>query len=304
MRNLDEYHGVSLKTPSPLFKVHPSRCILLCAFFVLSAIGLFAQSAAPYQEVWYKSGKLRIQAYLYTPAGTGPFPVIIYNHGSRPPGNERLYSPMTAVAQMLVASGYMVFEPARRGYGKSDGQPAGEVIGTSRGDAYIRRLWEEVDDILAAEEFLKTIHSADRKRIGMIGYSQGGILTIFAASREPGRFACLVDQAGGASSWGRSPQLQAALRMAAARLREPILAMVAENDHTTASVRAVVEEAQKVHNVARLIIYPPYTPPAEETPPGGRALGHGIFRDHGIPIWENDVRTFLAGCLQHPAIPK
>lgn len=269
------------------------------AILMLCAGGLLAQQV-PYREVWYQSGTLRIQAYLYTPPGTGPFPVVIYNHGSRPPGNERLYGPMTAVAKVLVADGYMVFEPTRRGYGRSDGQPTGEEIGTTRGDAYIRRLWEEAGDILAAEKFLATIRSADRQRVGMIGYSEGGTLSIFAASEAPGKFACIVDQAGG-TSWDRSPQLRQALPAAAAKVHVPLLAMIAANDRTTASVRAVVEAAQKAHDAARLIIYPPYTPPAEERPPGGGALGHAIFRDHGIPIWQGDVLAFLDGCLRHPA---
>ena len=272
------------------------------AIVVLYAGGLFAQRV-PYREVWYQNGNLHLEAYLYVPAGNGPFPVVIYNHGSRPPGYERRYTPMTAVAQMLVADGYMVFEPTRRGYAKSDGLPLGEAVGTSHGDAYVQRLWEEAGDILAAEKFLDTIRSADRQRVGMIGYSQGGTLSIFAASRAPGRFACIVDQAGG-TSWDRSSQLRQALPAAAAKLHVPLLAMIAANDRTTASVRAVVDAAQKAHNTARLIIYPPYTPPAEERPPGGGALGHAIFRDHGIPIWQGDVRAFLASCLKHPGAPR
>lgn len=272
------------------------------AIIVLCAGGVFAQHV-PYREVWYQNGKLRLQAYLNTPAGDGPFPVVIYNHGSRPPGYERRYGPMTAVAQMLVADGYMVFEPTRRGYAKSDGQPAGEEIGTTRGDAYMQRLWEETSDILAAERVLDTLHSADRQHIGMIGYSQGATLSIFAASRAPGKIACIVDQAGG-TDWDQSPQLRKALPPAAAKLHGPLLAMIAANDRTTASVRAVVDAAQKLHHTARLIIYPPYTPPPQERPPGGGPLGHAIFRDHGIPIWQGDVLAFLTGCLKNPRAPR
>ena len=38
---------------------------------------------ATYTEVLYPSGGLRIQAYMYKPDGNGPFPVVVYNHGSR-----------------------------------------------------------------------------------------------------------------------------------------------------------------------------------------------------------------------------
>jgi len=46
----------------------------------------------PYTEVSYQSGGLRIQGYFYQPDGSGPFPTLIYNHGSRA-GFERRPNP-------------------------------------------------------------------------------------------------------------------------------------------------------------------------------------------------------------------
>lgn len=74
-----------------------------------------------YQEVFYTSGNLRIQAYLYKPDGDGPFPVVIYNHGTRN-GRERASFPFPHVGKMLTRAGYAVLVPERRGYGKSDGE--------------------------------------------------------------------------------------------------------------------------------------------------------------------------------------
>ena len=58
-------------------------------------------------------------------------------------------------------------------------------------------------------------------------------------------FRVVVDQAGGALSWDASPALQGALKEAAGRIRVPLLGMVAQNDRTTHSVKAVVDEAEK-----------------------------------------------------------
>src|SRR6266550_5224858 len=79
-----------------------------------------AASQRSYTEVFYKSGDLKIQAYLYKPEGAGPFPVVIYNHGSRG-GHEREERPFVYVGEMLTHRGYVVIVPERRGYGKADG---------------------------------------------------------------------------------------------------------------------------------------------------------------------------------------
>src|SRR6266404_9994277 len=84
------------------------RCLI-----VLLALGLtkvLTQSAAdplPYTEVFYPSGPLRIQAYLYRPPGNGPFPLVIYNHGSRN-GRERQSVPFEYIGRMLTRAGYVV----------------------------------------------------------------------------------------------------------------------------------------------------------------------------------------------------
>ena len=42
-----------------------------------------AFAADDYATVSYPSGELKIAAYLYQPPGAGPFPLIVFNHGSR-----------------------------------------------------------------------------------------------------------------------------------------------------------------------------------------------------------------------------
>src|SRR5215467_5955874 len=47
----------------------------------VSALGQSTPSLMP-QAVEFPSGKLRLKAYLWKPAGAGPFPAILFNHGS------------------------------------------------------------------------------------------------------------------------------------------------------------------------------------------------------------------------------
>jgi dienelactone hydrolase len=263
-------------------------CVLLVA---TGARGQGSNKKANYETVFYPSGKLKIETYVYKPEGPGPFPVVIYNHGSRIE-HDREERPFAYVGEMLTRGGYVVIVPERRGYGKSDGATFGEVVGEDRGPRFVTRVQEETDDALAAVEFVKALPYADTKRMGVMGWSFGGIVSVFAASRSSA-FRVVVDQAGAALTWDRSPEMQRALKAAASKIRIPLLGMVAENDRTTDSVKAVVREAEKQSMTAKLIVYPKFTP----RDAGGIAPGHMIFGKEGWRIWEVDVKEFLAKYL-------
>lgn len=244
-------------------------------------------SQPTYETAFYRSGKLKIEAYVFKPEGAGPFPVVIYNHGSRA-GHEREERPFAYVGEMLARSGYVVVVPERRGYGKSDGATFSETVGEDRGPQFVRRVQEETDDMLAAVEFIKALSYADANRMGVMGWSFGGIVSVFAASRSP-VFRAVVDQAGAALTWDHSPAMQAALKDAAGKIRIPLLGMVAKNDRTTESVKAVVREAEKHGVTAKFIEYPAFTPQDA----GGVAPGHMIFGKEGWRIWGSEVKEFL-----------
>ena len=278
---------------------------LLLALGVTQALAQSAAVPQPYTEVFYPSGPLRIQAYLYRPPGDGPFPLVIYNHGSRA-NSEREPRPFSYVGRILLRSGYAVLVPERRGYGRSDGPTFSEETlqdtgpspsGSRRGapDAadsphFVGRLQAESDDVLAALDFLTTLPFVDRSRLGIMGWSFGGIVTMFTVSRS-GAFRAAVNQAGGALVWDRSAALRNALLGAASQVRPPVLLMVAQNDRTTASVTTLASTLRAHNPATELIIYPPFTPSRN---PGNIAPGHLIFSEEGSTIWENDVRTFFA----------
>lgn len=247
-----------------------------------------------YETASYPSGKLKIEAYVFKPEGAGPFPVVIYNHGSRA-GHEREERPFAYVGEMLAGSGYVVVVPERRGYGKSDGATFSETVGEDRGPRFVARVQEETDDMLAAVEFVKALPYADAKRMGVMGWSFGGIVSVFGASRSTA-FRAVVDQAGAALTWDHSPAMQVALKDAARKIRIPLLGMVAKNDRTTESVKAVVHEAEAHGSPTKLIVYPPFTPQVA----AGVAPGHVIFGKEGWRIWEADVREFLTKFLAEP----
>src|SRR5215467_15305168 len=71
-------------------------------------------SAAEPEEVTFPSGKLVLHGFLYRPLGNGPFPAILYNHGSEEkPGTK------PALGKFFSSKGYVFFVPHRRGQGRS-----------------------------------------------------------------------------------------------------------------------------------------------------------------------------------------
>jgi dienelactone hydrolase len=254
-----------------------------------------ARSAPRYTEVFYASGGLRIQAYLYKPEGDGPFPAVIYNHGSRN-GRERQSVPFEHIGSLLTGAGYVVLVSERRGYGRSDGLSWPEDAGKNRGRV-VARLDEEADDVLTAVDYLRTQSFVDGKRLGVMGWSFGGIVTMFAVSRS-GAFAVAVDQAGGALTWNGNPHVRTALTAAAQKTTTPTLLQVAENDRTTDSITTVGEILKKRGVAHRTVIYPPFTATSQRQSFTAGASGHAVFSEHGVSVWSADVLEFLGRYLR------
>ncbi len=265
--------------------------------FIAGSVGLAvgtrlplqAALAAPtiYETVFYKSGNLNIEAYLYRPEGPGPFPLIVYNHGSRA-GQERAEVPFAFAGEFLKSAGYAVLVSERRGYGKSGGEVA-------KGDL-VKELETETDDVVAAVDYAGTLDYVDRSRLGIMGWSLGGIVTLFAISRANNSFRVAIDQAGGALSWKHDPALRKALKSAAALVKIPVFFMDSENDATTEAITSVSSAMDKTGVAHKLKIYPAFTPGQNLS---DVAPGHLIFGREGVHIWRDDAVAFLDAVLAH-----
>ncbi len=268
--------------------------LLIASLICVGASAARSQSETDspvYQDVFYASGNLRIQAYLYRPDGDGPFPVVIYNHGTRD-SRERVSSPFPHVGKMLTRAGYAVLVPERRGYGKSDGAIWWQEVGSDQA-RLITRLQAETDDVLAGIDYLRTLPYVDTKRLAVMGWSFGGVVTMLAATRSTA-FLAAVDQAGGALTWDGNGHMRSALIGAAEKSAVPTLFMVAKNDRTTLSVTTLADIFKKRNVPHKLVIYEPFTP----SRPGGVAPGHVLFSSQGASLWEKDVIEFLGRYLK------
>jgi dienelactone hydrolase len=294
---------------------HSGRIALLTILVLMLSVSLFAQRPAAeqrvervqnetvkqiepvqhdgYTTIYYKSGRLNIEAYLYKPTkGEAPYPLVIYNHGSRA-DHEREEVPFHYVANVLVAQGWAVLVPERRGYGKSGGPTYTEEVGSQGGQVMIRRFEEESDDVLASLDYVKALPFIDLQRMAIMGWSHGGVATLLTASRTQA-FRALIDQAGGALTWNHSPELRQKLTSVAGQIRVPALCMDAENDATTEAAKTVCKALATPQSEKKLIIYPPFTPTSN---PSNIAPGHLIFSSQGISIWQDDMVKFLRAQL-------
>jgi carboxymethylenebutenolidase len=227
--------------------------------------------------VTFKSGELILSGFLYKPDGDGPFPAIVYNHGS-----ESLPGAKPDQASFYVAHGFVLFVPHRRGHGRSKDAGSAEPIG--EGPQVIEALVTQNDDVLAAIAYVAGLPYVDPKRIAVAGCSYGGIETLLTAERATGIYAA-VDFAGGAMRWESDPALQERMKVAARNAKVPVMFVQAENDFSTGPSKVLSAEMQAAKKPTQLKIYP-----ANGTSP---TEGHHFCAGGDHPPWGDDVLAFL-----------
>jgi len=131
----------------------------------------------------FPSGSVRLSYALDLPPGPGPFPAIVFGHGS---GRQTRDEAMSVKSRMTQA-GFAVLRYDKRGVGDSTGTYEGVGIANSE-----RMLGLLADDMAAGVAFLRTRPEIDPNRIGLMGISQAGWIMPLAAARAPVRFMVLV----------------------------------------------------------------------------------------------------------------
>ncbi len=114
----------------------------------------------------YMSDGLKIQGYMAKPKEPGNYPCIIYNRGGNREYGELLVFHLATILGKLANEGYVVIASQYRGGGLSEGQ---EEFGG-----------KDLNDVLILPEVLAEIEGADTTKIGMYGWSRGGMMTYLA----------------------------------------------------------------------------------------------------------------------------
>ncbi|CAN7258494.1 alpha/beta hydrolase family protein [Rhizobium sp. LjRoot258] len=148
----------------------------------------------------------RLEIVAAEPQHEGPYPTIIFNHGSTGRGhNKTLYSRTVCpaiVASYFTERGWMTIFPQRRGRGKSGGS-YGEGL-ASDGSGYscnveitIAGFERAVEDMDAVVRHLRERPDVDQGRLTIGGVSRGGILSIAYAGMRPATFQGAINFNGG-----------------------------------------------------------------------------------------------------------
>lgn len=135
---------------------------------------------------------LQVPAYFYRPpqpAHPGPLPAMVLVHGG-PESQSRpsLWGRYAAPAYLLARGEICVLVPNVRGstgYGKS----------YSHADDVEKRM-DSVRDLAAGLDWLASTGLVDPARIGVLGGSYGGFMTLAAITEYPERWAAAVDMFG------------------------------------------------------------------------------------------------------------
>jgi dipeptidyl aminopeptidase/acylaminoacyl peptidase len=123
---------------------------------------------------------VKFYTYLFTPKADfkGKLPLLVLPHGGVHASFTTYYA---HIVRELIAQGYIVVAPEYRG-----------STGYGRG---IYQLIDyggrEVEDCLAARDWAVVNHPrVDAKRVGMLGWSHGGLITLMSLFNHPDSYVC------------------------------------------------------------------------------------------------------------------
>jgi dipeptidyl aminopeptidase/acylaminoacyl peptidase len=132
---------------------------------------------------WSAPDGLRIEGLLCTPAGEGPFPLVVNIHGGPVWGYRNTWSMFYAWTPLLVSRGYAVLSPNPRGSSGRGQEFARLVFGEMGGDD----TW----DFTSGVDALVERGIVDPARVGLIGGSYGGFMSSWLVTQDQ-RWAAAV----------------------------------------------------------------------------------------------------------------
>jgi alpha/beta superfamily hydrolase len=118
----------------------------------------------------FPCGDITLEGEWLLPDGEGPFPGVVICHPYPPAGGNMLNNVVTAIWQALCENSIAAFRFNFRGVGASEGS-FGEGIA-------------EREDVRAALDLVESTPGIDTGRIGLVGYSFGGVVALSVALKD------------------------------------------------------------------------------------------------------------------------
>ena len=272
--------------------------LIAVALVLAPALLVGQQRVAGSRTVSIKSGARTLRALVWQPSGAGPFPAILFNHGSYATADAISLKEPGTLGSVFARHGYVFLFLFRQGIGLSakEGPADGDLMDRAlasggqeaKNRVQLQLLDAESADAFAALAFLRALPHVDPHRVAIAGHSFGGSITVQMGASDPGIRAAVVF-GGAAASWGPSAPLRARLLDAAGRASAPVMFVYAANDYSTAPGEALTAEMQRLGKPCTLKIYPASGPTARE--------GHNLVY-RSVRTWEPDVFAFLDPILK------
>jgi pimeloyl-ACP methyl ester carboxylesterase len=163
----------------------PSQGLEMAREDIASAASRTAAFSAPGDEAAAipASGFNLAATITRPPAATGPLPAVILIGGSGPTDRDETVAGIPIFGQLardLVGAGFFIVRYDKRGVGQSGGRAESVTLS------------DYEDDVRSVVEWLKKRKDVDKKRIALVGHSEGALVALQVAARERDDVAALV----------------------------------------------------------------------------------------------------------------
>ncbi|WP_204162211.1 S9 family peptidase [Variovorax sp. WS11] len=245
---------------------------------------------------WTEDGRPQtLEMVVYQPLGPGPYPTLVFNHGSTGTGDKPEWFLLTwtapEVARYFVDKGWQVLFPQRRGRGQSDGlYDEGFERDRSRyacrPELAIPGLDRAVADLDVVMAHVRSRADVNPQRLLIGGVSRGGILSVAYAGAHPDWFRGVVNFVGGwvGDRCSQADAVNPVIFRRGAAFAQPTLWLYGDKDpfyalrHSRRNFDAFIEAGGRG-------AFESYAPP-----PG--LDGHSIYLDRSL--WAPAMERYLA----------
>ena len=152
------------------------------------------------KDMFGRQDTKNIAITIYRPAGDGPFPLLVFNHGRAVSAKRAAQgrNRPEAAARYFVGKGFVVLAPTRIGYWETYGDFDPEQSGNCSNMQVEPMAVAASDQVLATVNFAKTLPYADASRWVVAGQSVGGLTSVATVGRAPAGLVAGINFAGGA----------------------------------------------------------------------------------------------------------
>lgn len=283
---------------NPVYRAKTARSVLflfVSIFLLLISPNVYAtQFETEIVSIPVKVGSSIVydDARIIKPEGDGPFPLIVFTHGTPRNAEERAKTNVATYyknqSEYFANKGYAVIFVVRRGFGASTASYEESPLFGNGTRNYTKAGLEAAKDLKAAIDYMKNKSYVDATRIILLGQSTGGHSVTATGSLGVGGVIGVINFAGGRGSYAPDlvrdeSNLIASMAQYGKTSRIPALWLYSTNDHYFRPdlAKAMYEAYTGNGGQAQFVTLPPY-----------KDDGHGSFSGNRS-VWAPYVDQFL-----------